>query len=221
MKRELKGCIFDLDGVIVDTAEYHYQSWQKLAEDLDFEFTKKDNEQLKGISRMASLEIVLKKGGVFVSEEEKLEMCAHKNDLYIDYINNLSYKEVLPGIGEILTDLRKNGIKVALGSASKNARMVLEKLDITHLFDAIVDGTDVRKSKPDPEVFLKGAAEMKLFPEECVVFEDAEKGLIAAKTGHFKCIGIGTDPGLAIADLQIATTENFTFKDLQNFWLQN
>lgn len=221
MKNELKGCIFDLDGVIVDTAKYHFKSWQTLANDLGFEFTEEDNEQLKGISRMASLEIVLKTGGVIVTEEEKVSMCALKNDLYIEYISHLSNAELLPGIGEILEELKQNNIKIALGSASKNARMVLEKLEVTHLFDAIVDGNDVTKSKPDPEVFLKAASEMNLKPEECVVLEDAEKGLIAAKAGQFKCIGIGTDSRLAIADLQISSTEKFTLKELKEFWLKN
>jgi len=221
MKKELKACIFDLDGVIVDTAKYHFMSWQKLASDLEFIFTEKDNEQLKGISRMASLEIVLKTGSILVSEEEKIAMCKLKNDLYIEYISHLSNEDVLPGIGELLKELRNNNIKIALGSASKNARMVLDKLDITQLFDVIVDGNDVSESKPDPEVFLKGAKEMDLNPEQCVVFEDAEKGLLAAKSGQFKCIGIGKDPGLAIADLQIESTENFTLKELSEFWQKN
>ena len=221
MKKELKACIFDLDGVIVDTAKYHYLSWKKLAENLGFEFTEEDNEQLKGISRMASLNIVLKTGGVIISEKEKEELCVQKNDWYIDFIGHLNQSELLEGIGPLLNQLKANNIKIALGSASKNARMVLDKLEITDLFDVVVDGNDVTNSKPDPEVFLKAAEALDLSPEECVVFEDAEKGLEAAIAGNFKCIGIGTDPRLGIADLQLKSTADFTLDELNSFWSNN
>lgn len=218
MKRELKGCIFDLDGVIVDTAKYHLYSWQKLASNLGFEFTEEDNEQLKGISRMASLEIVLAKGKVSATEAEKIAMCANKNDWYIEFIKELDRTEILEGVEELLLELREQDIKIALGSASKNARMVLEKLGIMPLFDTIVDGNDVKNSKPDPEVFLKAAKQLGLKPEECVVFEDAEKGLIAAKAGNFKCLGIGTDSRLSIADKQFPNFKGLTLKELRVFW---
>ena len=218
MRKELKACIFDLDGVLVDTAKYHYLSWQKLAQSLGFEFTEEDNEQLKGISRMASLEIVLSKGDIQASESEKKNMCVVKNELYIDFIGHLKQSDLLPGVYSLLKELQQNRIKIALGSASKNARMVLDKLEISSLFDAIVDGTNVSKSKPDPEVFIRGAELLGVSPAACVVFEDAEKGIEAAKNGGFACIGVGPDYRLGIADMQVHSLEGFDYRTLVNFW---
>lgn len=197
---EIKACLFDLDGVIVDTAKYHYLAWKRLAQELGFDFTKEDNERLKGVSRMASLEILLSIGQVFATEEEKAAMAEKKNKWYVDYITKLKEDEILPGVKEFLTLLRDNGIKVALGSASKNSMLILENLKLLPYFDAIIDGNKVSKAKPDPEVFLLGAKELRVKAEDCVVFEDAEAGIEAAKSANMKAIGIGSIEVLNKAD---------------------
>lgn len=200
----IKGCLFDLDGVIVDTAKYHYIAWRELAQKLGFDFTEKDNERLKGVSRMASLEILLEVGGITgLSEDEKLQMAAEKNTNYVNLISKMTPDEVLPGATDFLKELRQNGIKVSLGSASKNAMTILNRLGLTELFDAIIDGTKVSKAKPDPEVFLKGAQALGLKPEECVVFEDAAAGLEAAINGGMRCVGIGSPEVLYRANLVV------------------
>lgn len=153
----MKGCIFDLDGVIVDTAKYHYLAWKEIASELGFEFTEKDNELLKGVSRMASLEILLNIGGINVCEEEKLKLADKKNKIYLSYITKMTSEEVLPGVRDFLEALHQNGIQIALGSASKNAKTILKQVGIEDMFDAIADGTNVTQAKPDPEVFQKGS----------------------------------------------------------------
>lgn len=204
----IMGCIFDLDGVIVDTAKYHYLAWKRLAEELGFFFSEKDNERLKGVSRMASLEILLQVGGLTFSEEEKHAMAERKNNWYVEYITAMKEDEVLPGAKKFLEKVRAAGLKIALGSASKNALTILNGLKLTGYFDAVIDGTTVSKAKPDPEVFLLAAKELGLAPESCVVFEDAQAGVEAAKRAGMRCIGIGTGPELSDADLQISGFEN-------------
>lgn len=200
-----KGALFDLDGVIVDTAKYHYIAWRELAQRLGFDFTEIDNERLKGVSRMASLDILLEVGGRQndFSDEEKLQMATEKNDNYVRLISRMTPDEVLPGAVTFLNNLRSAGIKIALGSASKNAMTILDNLGLTPLFDAIIDGNKVSKAKPDPEVFLKGAEALGLQPQECVVFEDASAGLDAAIAGEMKCVGIGSPDTLNKANLVI------------------
>jgi len=154
-----KACIFDLDGVIVDTAKYHFMAWKRLADDLDIVFTPIDNERLKGVSRMASLEIILELGGLQLTASEKENMAALKNNWYIEYIDCMTSAEILPGTIEFITELKHNNIRVALGSASRNTPLILERTGMSDLFDAVADGNSVHKAKPDPEVFLK-AAEM-------------------------------------------------------------
>ena len=151
------GFLFDLDGVIVDTAKYHFLAWKDLAEELGISFTPKDNERLKGVSRMASFEVILEIGNRQMSQEEKEAYCTRKNSVYLNYIDKLRTDEVLPGARQFLEAAREAGIPIALGSASKNSRRILEKLELTELFDAIIDGTVVSAAKPDPEVFTKGA----------------------------------------------------------------
>lgn len=204
----IMGCIFDLDGVIVDTAKYHYLAWKRLAEELGFFFSENDNERLKGVSRMVSLEILLQVGGLTFTEEEKRAMAERKNNWYVEYITAMKEDEVLPGAKSFLEAARASGMKIALGSASKNARTILNGLRLTGYFDAVIDGTKVSKAKPDPEVFLLAAKELGLLPESCVVFEDAQAGVEAAKRAGMRCIGIGTGPELSDADLQIAGFEN-------------
>jgi len=210
----IKACIFDLDGVIVDTAKYHYIAWKHLANQLGFDFTTDDNEQLKGVSRMASLDILLGLGNINISDEEKQKLAAQKNELYLEYILKMGPEELLPGAQLFLEDLRTANIKIALGSASKNAMTILNKLRLTPYFDAIIDGTHVSKAKPDPEVFLKGAEALQVKPFECVVFEDAEAGVEAALAGGMKCVGIGSASNLHKAHLVIEGLDHMTVQKL-------
>ncbi|MEK4261674.1 MULTISPECIES: beta-phosphoglucomutase [Paenibacillus] len=203
MLENMKGAIFDLDGVIVDTAKYHYLAWASLADELGFKFTEEDNERLKGVSRMRSLDILLEVGGLEFKEAEKQAMAEKKNRLYVEYISRLEESELLPGVKEYLTRLRSRGIGIALGSASKNAEFILNKLNITDLFDAVVDGNKVSLAKPDPEVFLIAAQEIGLQPDGCVVFEDAEAGVQAGKAAGMKVVGIGKPEVLKEADLVV------------------
>ncbi|MCX7771695.1 MAG: beta-phosphoglucomutase [Clostridia bacterium] len=189
----IKAALFDLDGVIVDTAKYHYLAWQRLAKELGFVFTEKDNERLKGVSRMRSLEILLEVGGLTgkFSEQEMNDMAARKNDWYVAYISKMDESEILPGTVECLKGFRALGVKTALGSASKNAMLILNNLKLTPYFDAIIDGTKTSKAKPDPEVFLLGAKAVAIEPENCVVFEDAQAGIEAAKSAGMKAVAVG------------------------------
>jgi beta-phosphoglucomutase len=191
MKR-FKSCIFDLDGVIVDTAKYHFIAWRRLANELGFDFTEAENEQLKGVSRVDSLNLILQWGGVSLTEAEKKDWAARKNAWYLEYIERMTPEEILPGAKDFLDALRQQGIKIALGSASKNARTILRRIGLEETFDAIIDGNQVLHGKPDPEVFLKGAAAVGVQPEDCLVFEDAEKGIEAALNGGMKAVGIGS-----------------------------
>ncbi|QZE14023.1 beta-phosphoglucomutase [Halosquirtibacter laminarini] len=200
---QIKACLFDLDGVIVDTAKYHYIAWKELAQELGFDFTEEDNERLKGVSRMRSLDILLEIGNKSLSEQEKLHYADKKNVNYVSYIQKMEEDEILPGVKEFLTSLRANGIKIALGSASKNAPLILNQIGLTSYFDEIVDGNSVSKAKPDPEVFTKGANLLNVTAEECVVFEDAVAGIEAAKAGGMYCIGVGEEETLSEADFVI------------------
>jgi len=200
---KIKACIFDLDGVIVDTAKYHYKAWKEIAQKLKFEFTEKDNERLKGVSRMESLDILLSIGNINLTQQEKEEIAEQKNNRYKEFVYNMKPDEILPGAKEFIELIRSVGILTALGSASKNAEIILEKLNLIPLFDAIIDGNHVTKTKPNPEVFLKAAEELKVSPANCVVFEDAEAGVEAAKAAGMKCVGIGSKDILKDADLII------------------
>ncbi len=212
----MKACIFDLDGVLVDTAKYHFIAWQRLASNLHVEFTEQDNEQLKGLSRDASLDYILKKGKISASTSEKEVWKEQKNNWYLELVNTMQADEVLPNCKELLRDLKSNDIKVGLGSASKNASLILSRVDIKHYFDVIIDGTVTSKSKPDPEVFLLGAIALGLTPAECIVFEDAINGVKAAKTGGFKTIGIGEKEVLTEADLVFPDLSSLSFEVLNS-----
>lgn len=203
--REIKTCIFDMDGVICDTAKYHYLAWKKLGERLGIVFTEEDNERLKGVSRMESLDILLSLSDkdITYTEEEKLQFAEEKNNDYVDYISNMDSSEILPGVLDFLTYCREQNIKVALGSVSKNAMTILKGLNLEQYFDAVIDGTKVTKAKPDPEVFLKGAKETGNEPEFCVVFEDAFTGITAAKSAGMFAVGIGDSKVLSNADFII------------------
>jgi beta-phosphoglucomutase len=198
-----KGLLFDLDGVIVDTAKYHYIAWKEIAEELGVFFTEKDNERLKGVSRKRSFEIILEIGKQSMNEMDQAYYCSKKNEIYLSYIMNMKEDEVLPGVREFLHDAKRKDYKIALGSASKNAKIILDRLRLVDMFDAIMDGTKVINSKPDPEVFLKGAEALGLMKEECIVFEDAVAGIEAAHAGGMLVIGIGNKELLSKADLII------------------
>ncbi|WP_298370668.1 beta-phosphoglucomutase [uncultured Lutibacter sp.] len=208
MKKEI-AFIFDLDGVIVDTAKYHFLAWRNLAKELGFEFTQEHNELLKGVSRVKSLEILLGIGNVEISEEEKQKYLIQKNEEYLGFVNKMTAEEILPGVSNLLDYLDSKNIIYALGSASKNAPLILEKVGLYNRFAALVDGNDVSKAKPDPEVFLIGAKKLQMKPENCVVVEDAIAGVEAAKLANMTCVGIGSKEVLGKAD--------FVFDDMTGF----
>jgi len=212
---KIKALIFDLDGVIVDTIKYHYLAWKELADELGFFFSKEDNERLKGVSRMRSLDILLEIGGIELDEDVKQQLAAQKNERYVGMIKKMTPDEILPGALSFLTSAKEKAYRIALGSASKNAMTILNQINISDLFDAIIDGNKVSKAKPDPEIFLKGAEELNIKPENCVVFEDAAAGVEAAHNGKMFCIGIGTEENLGDADIVIPGFENFTVKDFE------
>ena len=209
--------IFDLDGVIVDTAKYHYKAWKKLANDLGFDFTETQNELLKGVSRVRSLEILLEIGNVSLPDDEKTKIMQDKNEHYLQYITKMGQDEILEGMHEVLLYLKENNIPFSLGSASKNARLILTQLDLIDLFDAIVDGNDVSKAKPDPEVFLIAAQKLNANPKDCIVIEDAIAGVEAANVAGMTSIGIGDKEALKAADINLNSTAELTIdmiKDL-------
>jgi beta-phosphoglucomutase len=199
----MKAGLFDLDGVIVDTAKFHYLAWRELANGLGFDISEEQNEQLKGISRMESLDRILTMGGATLPDDEKVRLATIKNGRYVDMIKQMPASEILPGAKEYLVQLRARGVKVALGSASKNAELILSNLGILELFDAVIDGNKVSRSKPDPEVFLLGAQELGIAPSDCVVYEDAAAGVEAAKAGGMRAVGIGRPENLPLADLVV------------------
>jgi beta-phosphoglucomutase len=212
----IKACIFDLDGVIVDTAVYHYKAWKRLANELGFDFTEDDNERLKGVSRTRSLELILQWGGVTKTDAEKEELATRKNEWYVEMISRMTPDEILPGAKEFLESCINAGIKTALGSASKNSMMILEKTGITHLFNVVIDGNKVSRPKPDPEVFLKGAEELNIAPADCVVFEDAIAGVEAAIAGGMKVVGIGSPQVLGKANLVVKGLNEMSLEKLRN-----
>lgn len=197
----IRGLIFDLDGVLVNTNPLHARAWQELAEELGIPFTPADHEAFLGISRAQCLEIMLKKGNRSLSDSEKERLCTRKNDRYREMIGTLTPAALLPGVPEFLRAARAEGYRIGLGSVSKNAGFLLQRLEIGPLFDAVIDGTQIVKGKPDPEVFLKGARALNLLPEQCVVFEDSAAGIEAAHRGGMKAVGIGTPQQLPEAEL--------------------
>jgi beta-phosphoglucomutase len=203
----IRGFLFDLDGVLVDTAQYHFLAWQRMASELGIHFGEAENEQLKGVSRAESLNRILAWGGKTLSDAKKQHWMTLKNEWYLELVRGMPANDYLPGAHEFLVASRAAGIKVALGSASKNAPLILERLGWMPLFDALVDGNVVTASKPDPEVFLEGARRLGLQPEECVVFEDSEAGVEAARRGGMKVVGIGQ--GLD-ADLLVTGLDRLT-----------
>lgn len=200
-----KAFIFDLDGVIVDTAKFHFLAWKKLADSLNINFTHEINEQLKGVSRVRSLEIILSQGNVQASQEDKNNWLVQKNEDYLAFVHQMDKSEILPRVEEVLQFLKTNNQYVVLGSASKNARPILEKVNILHYFDVLVDGNDVTNAKPDPEVFLHGANQVQVAYKDAIVFEDSVAGIQAANVAGMTSVGIG--------EKEVLHESDFCFRD--------
>lgn len=209
---KLKALIFDLDGVIVTTEHNHFIAWKRTANSLGIDFEEEHNELLKGVSRVDSLKKILELGAKTISTEEFNELLISKNDFYVDSIQDLNQTDLLPGVLSLLQEAKSKGIKLGIGSSSKNANFILKLLKIDHFFDVVIDGNGVNHPKPHPEVFLNGAKALNLAPEECIVFEDAASGITAAKAGGFITIAVG-NPNIA----EMADTY---FNDLTEFSLE-
>ncbi len=212
----IRGCIFDLDGVIVDTAKYHFLSWKRLAKEIGVQFSELDNERLKGVSRRRSLEIILELGNISMDEAGKEKLEEKKNQWFVEYINKMRREEIFPGVRDLIAAMKAKGLKIALASSSKNAKTVIRLINIESLFDAIVDGTMIFHSKPDPEIFLLAAENLNLNPGECIVFEDAEAGVEAALAAGMKCVGIGSPKQLGKAHQVINHTADFNLEYLNS-----
>ncbi len=212
MANEIKGLIFDLDGVITDTAEYHYKSWQKLADEEDLFFNREINEQLRGVSRMESLDIIL--DGKEVPADVKKEWTDRKNAYYQEYLEEISKDDILDDMEAKLNRLKADGYKLAVGSSSRNARKVLKHLQITDIFDTIADGNSVENAKPAPDLFLHAAKNLGLEPEECVVLEDAESGVEAALAANMKAVGVGPEERVGKAHLVYPNVSDIDFDEI-------
>lgn len=211
----IKACIFDLDGVLVDTAHYHFLAWKRLAREFDYELTEELNEQLKGVSRIKSLEIILKHAQVSVTEQQKQALAARKNEWFTGYVHKMKPDELFPGVRELFSRLRSDNIKIGLASSSKNAQTIIKILGIRDDFNVVVDGNMIVNSKPDPEIFLLAAEKLNTAPEACVVFEDAEAGVEAARAAGMKCVGIGSAAQLKKATRVVKSIQDFHYADLQ------
>ncbi|MFT6333624.1 MAG: beta-phosphoglucomutase [Saprospiraceae bacterium] len=212
---KIKGYIFDLDGVIVDTAKYHYNSWRRLANKLGFDITEEQNENLKGVSRKESLEYILSIGELSFPDKEKIKLTELKNSWYVKSISHMDDSELLPGALDLLKEIKAKKLGISLGSASKNSIRILKSTGIYDMFDAIIDGTKTTESKPHPQVFLMGAEALKLEPEECVVFEDSINGVKSANTGGFISIGVGNENTLIEADFVLPDLVGSTIKKIE------
>ncbi len=211
---QFSACIFDMDGVIVDTAKHHFVAWQRLAEELGIPFTHEDNEGLKGLSRVDSLEVILSKGNLVLDSQTKLQLMDKKNAHYLELIATMSPEELLPGVADFVADLQRSGLRIALGSSSKNAPQILELIGLKPAFEAVIDGNHITLSKPDPEVFLMGAQALGLEPSACLVFEDAVAGVQAARSGGFPVIGVGDPAILGEADAVISGFEGESWESI-------
>ena len=210
----LKACIYDLDGVITDTAKYHYRSWKWVAEQIEYNLTEKQNQKLKGVGRKESLEKIIKWSGNRISEADKQMYLQKKNAMYLEFIDTMTPDEVFPGFKEFNDLVKAEGIKVAIGSSSRNAIRIIDKLDLVLEFHAIVDGGMTENSKPEPDIFFLAAEKLQCDPSECLVIEDSQAGLTAAKKAGMKSILYGEDKGLKGAHLQI---DDWSKADLEKF----
>lgn len=215
MKNNIKGFIFDLDGVITDTSEYHFQSWKQLSEEEGFEFNREINEKLRGVSRMRSLEIIL--DGKKLSDTEKKALTDRKNRHYQQLLENLNKDNIIGNMENIVKKLKQRGFKIAVASSSKNAKKVLKRLKIIDIFDTISDGNSVDNAKPAPDLFLHTAEKLGLKPEECVVVEDAESGIKAALKANMLAVGIGPEERLNGADIIYAEVSELNIDEILNF----
>lgn len=211
---EIQGVIFDLDGVIVSTDEYHFQAWKKLAEAEGIPFDRNDNERLRGVSRMESLEIILEKADREYTEAEKVDMATRKNEIYRKSLKNLTPADILPGVMEVLEGLRARGIKMAIGSSSKNAQPILRAIGLDQAFDAIVDGTHIQRSKPDPQVFSMAGEQLGMLPDQCLVVEDADAGVDAGLAAGMPVLAVGAATGHAGATLKADDLTTITLDEL-------
>jgi beta-phosphoglucomutase len=209
-----KAVIFDLDGVIVSTDEYHYRAWKRMADEEGIDFDRTINESLRGISRMESLEIVLERASKSYTTTEKAELARRKNEYYKQLLNQLTPADILPGVMPVLEQLKREGIKIAVGSSSKNTPVILEKIGLDRYFDAVADGNQITHSKPDPEVFLLAAAKLQIRPEDCVVVEDAAAGIDAAVTGKMKAVAVGAAAGYEKARLGLRDLTGISIDEL-------
>ena len=210
----IEAVIFDLDGVIVTTDDYHYEAWKKIADQENIYFDREINERLRGVSRMESLDIILEKSSKIYNEEEKIELATRKNDYYKNLLENLTKEDILPGILETLNYLENKKIKTAIGSSSKNTMFILNKIDLTNRFDAIVDGTMIKNSKPDPEVFLQAAEKVGIKAEKCLVVEDADAGVEAGKRAGMRVLGVGSAKNNENADYKSENMEEFNIASI-------
>ena len=218
MNMEIKACLFDLDGVIVDTAKYHFEAWRRLANHLGIDFTIDENEQLKGISRIDSLKLILDWGAIKKNEAEILDLAALKNNWYLEMVASMQADEILPSVRDFIQSLKSDNIKIGLGSASKNSEAILKKINLLDQFDVIIDGNKVSQSKPSPEVFLKGAAALEILPKNCLVFEDALSGVEAAINAGMRVVGIGESKILCNADLVVSGFQELSLDRLKTYF---
>lgn len=214
----IKGFIFDLDGVITDTAELHYEAWKKLSDEMGWHFDRELNEQLRGISRLDSIKVIMDHNKVSLTDDAINQLATKKNDMYVASLDTMTPADYLPGALELLTHLRTEGFSVALGSASKNATKVLEQLNATRFFDVVGDGNSVARSKPAPDIFLYAAEKLNLPANNCIVFEDAEKGIDAAIAGGFHSVGIGPKERVGHADLRFNSMKEATLFEIKSFF---
>lgn len=209
-----KAVVFDLDGVIVSTDDYHYRAWKSMADEEGIYFDREINERLRGVSRMESLEIILEKAEKTYTDQEKNQMAERKNNLYRELLNELTPKDILPGVMKVLEELKENNINIAIGSSSKNTPMILEKIGLNNYFDAVADGNEIRNSKPDPEVFLLAAKKLEIAPKDCLVVEDADAGVEAALAGKMKVLAVGYATSNPKADYKYKDLSLVDIKDV-------
>lgn len=209
-----KAIIFDLDGVIVSTDNYHYRAWKKIADDEGIYFDREINERLRGVSRMESLDIILEKSNKEYSDKDKILFAERKNKLYRELLESLTPNDILPGVMKTVEILKKNNIKVAIGSSSKNAEFILSKIGLQEYFDVVIDGNKIKNSKPDPEIFLLAAEKLNIDPKECLVIEDADAGVEAALAGGMKVLAVGYASNNDKANLKMSTLEEFNYKEV-------
>lgn len=209
-----KAVVFDLDGVIVSTDDYHYRAWKSMADEEGIYFDREINERLRGVSRMESLEIILEKAEKTYTDQEKNQMAEKKNNLYRELLNELTPKDILPGVMKVLEELKENNIKIAIGSSSKNTPMILEKIGLNNYFNAVADGNEIRNSKPDPEVFLLAAKKLEIAPKDCLVVEDADAGVEAALGGNMKVLAVGYATSNPKADYKFKDLSLVDIKDI-------